>query len=489
MRCLYIYCFICSLFTLLACTRELPSVTQPGETEICPDYIGVTVPINIAPLNFRFANQRMDGMVRFKVGDNELVVVADNGAFSIPEKEWRSLTKEASGKEIDVNLYFREDGSGWKEMEFPIYISADSIEPYLAYRRIFPGYRMWNEMGIYLRCVETFEERPILTNNETNNSCMNCHSFSERNGDRLLFHQRGSHNGTYIVEGDKVRRISLERDGKPASFVYPYWHPSGRYVAFSTNETHQDFHQHDANRIEVYDVRSDLLIYDVDNGVAFSSPLLASKSSLETFPTFTPDGKSLIFCSADSVDMPDEYRKIGYNLLRVDFCPENGMIGERVDTLYNANRSGGSATFPRVSPDGRWLLFTLSDYGTFPIWHKEADLYMMDLSTSAIVPLSHVNSQNVDSYHSWSGNSRWFVFSSRRGDGLFTRPYFVHVDGEGRCSKPFILPQEQADYYDRSLYSFNVPELLSTPPSLSRRAAVEATFNKETYIVKGIEGL
>ena len=107
-------------------------------------------------------------------------------------------------------------------MSFPIYVSRDSVDAYLVYRRIFPGYRMWNEMGIYQRCVENYVEKSILDNQSTNNSCMNCHAFCERQGEQMLFHQRGSHNGTYLIDHRQVKKIALERDGKLASFVYPY---------------------------------------------------------------------------------------------------------------------------------------------------------------------------------------------------------------------------------------------------------------------------
>ena len=285
-----------------------------------------------------------------------------------------------------------------------------------------------------------------------------------------------------------MERIALERDGKPASFGYPYWHPSGRYVAFSTNETHQDFHLADRNRIEVYDMESDVLLYDTERHRAFTVPQLASKGRFETFPTFTPDGRSLIFCSADSVRMPADYRSVRYHLLRVDFSPESGEVGSRVDTLFNADKAGGSARFPRVSPDGRRLLYTVSSYGNFSIWHKDADLRMLDLRTGETDSLPGVNSPDVESYHSWSGNSRWFVFSSRRGDGLFTRPYIVHVDERGRCGKPFLLPQAEPDYYGRSLFSFNIPELARTPVAVSREELVEASRRAETRVVKLAEG-
>ena len=105
-------------------------------------------------------------------------------------------------------------------------------------------------------------------------------------------------------------------------------------------------------------------------------------------------------------------------------------------------------------------MLTESAYGNFSIWHRDADLRLIDLTTGHIDSLSTVNSNDVESYHSWSSNSRWFAFSSRRGTGLYTRPYICHIDANGVAAKPFLLPQESAEYYDRLLTSFNIPELV-----------------------------
>ena len=131
--------------------------------------------------------------------------------------------------------------------------------------------------------------------------------------------------------------------------------------------------------------------------------------------------------------------------------------------MVNGQRSmvnvPSSVSHPRISPDGRYLLYTVADYGTFPIWHPEADLQMMDLKTGRIDTLAIVNSEKSDTYHSWSSNSRWFVFASKRDDGLYGKPYFCYVDKEGKAHKPFCLPQEHPTFYDNNLKSFNAPEL------------------------------
>ena len=87
----------------------------------------------------------------------------------------------------------------------------------------------------------------------------------------------------------------------------------------------------------------------------------------ETFPTFSPDGKTLYFCTAEARPIPQEYSEVKYNLCSVSFDPVTRAFGAQVDTLYNAKSGGMSASFPRVSPDGRYLLYTLSGYGNFSI--------------------------------------------------------------------------------------------------------------------------
>ena len=74
------------------------------------------------------------------------------------------------------------------------------------------------------------------------------------------------------------------------------------------------------------------------------------------------------------------------------------------------------------------------------------------------------NSEDTESFHNWSTNSRWLVFSSRRDDGLFTRPYFCHIDSKGVVSKAFMLPQRNPRrFYCERFFSFNVPDFIVAP--------------------------
>jgi Tol biopolymer transport system component len=143
----------------------------------------------------------------------------------------------------------------------------------------------------------------------------------------------------------------------------------------------------------------------------------------------------------------------------VPFDASTGRLGEQVDTLIAADKMGKSVTWPRPSYDGRYIMYTQTDYGYFSIWHPEADLWLLDLQTGESRPLKEVNSASSDSFHNWNTNSRWFLFTSRRDDGLYSRIYFASVDKDGKATKPFMLPQRNPKtYYRRLLYSYNTPD-------------------------------
>ncbi len=110
----------------------------------------------------------------------------------------------------------------------------------------------------------------------------------------------------------------------------------------------------------------------------------------------------------------------------------------------------------------------MSAYGNFTIWHADSDLYLMNLKTSEITKLD-INSNFSDSYHSSSSTGRWIVFSSRRFNGLFTRPYFAYFDTNGKTHKPFLLPQGNPGFYKTFLKSYNVPEFVTGKINLGPR--------------------
>lgn len=477
-------CLYWLLATLLSCSGPVKiDRTADRMPDIFPDYAGVTVPPNIAPLNFALKGRPSEARALFSFGGETFEVRGGKEGFVIPPSRWHRLLEAAAGDSVRVTVRAKEKG-GWVEYRpFAVWVAPEKVDAYLAYRLIDPGYELWNKMGIYQRNLESYEQSPILENKMSGNNCMNCHSFCMQDPEKMLFHTREKFPGTILVDEGKIEKLNTQTKETISSLVYPSWHPSGKYVAFSVNTTKQAFHLNDKNRIEVYDEASDVVVYDVERHEIVTSPLLFSKDAFETFPTFSPDGKTLYFCTAEARPIPQEYSDIRYNLCSVSFDPSTRTFGSRVDTLYHAGEGGMSASFPRVSPDGRYLLYTLSGYGNFSIWHKDADLYLTDLSTGASRPLTEVNSNDVESYHSWSSNSRWFVFSSRRIDGLYTRPYIAYIGEDGTVGKPFLLPQKEVDFYHAFMKSYNIPEFVKGKVKVrGRQLAVRVRDDKGTQV-------
>ena len=456
------YKYIALLILFFSCSDSVQvSETLDRKPAIVPDYADITIPANIAPLNFSLKDSVEDAQVVLSYAGQQVEVRAKDNQFVFPISKWKKLLSSATGNTVEVVVRVKEKGKWLEYAPVKWSVAAEPIDPYIAYRLIAPGYTLWNKMGLYQRNLENYTETPIIENKMSGRNCVNCHSFCMQNPDKMLFHMRETYPGTILVDGDKIEKLNTKTEQTISSLVYPSWHPSGKYVAFSVNNTKQGFHANDRNRIEVFDEASDVVVYDVVKHEVVTTARLFSKDAFETFPTFSPDGKTLYFCTAAPRPIPEEYSEIKYSLCSIGFDPDTRSFGSVVDTLYNASVSGQSASFPRVSPDGKHLMYTLSGYGNFSIWHKDADLYMADLSTGESTPLDILNSDDVESYHSWSSNSRWVIFSSRRIDGLYTRPYIAYIDENGQACKPFLLPQKDTGFYDRFMMSYNIPEFIT----------------------------
>lgn len=463
-------------FSMISCVESVHDAAAIDmQPSIYPDYVGVTIPLNIAPLNFEMADSGaiiIDAVITAPDGTTMHSDGKKGTDFNI--NKWQSLLNCAVGDSLIVNVSAKYN-DGWKTfMPFSIYVSPDSIDYGVTYRLIEPGYEVWSKMGIYERNLSSFDERALIENTQFQ-GCVNCHSTSRANTEDMTLHIRGSHGATLLQLDGEMKAYNTATPKTLGLCVYPYWHPQGRYLAFSTNNTQQVFHEKDMKRVEVFDAASDIQIYDKESNELILTPLLKRDTVMETFPVFSADGRTLYFCEARQLPLDNyEYETIHYNLCSIAFDPKTGTFGNKIDTLINAEAEGKSISFPRPSYDGRYLCFTLADYGQFSIWHKEADLYLLDLQAdsisylstkaSAISCMDAANSADVESFHNWSSNSRWMVFSSRRDDGWFTHLYFTHIDEKGRSTKAFMLPQrEPKSYYDNLFMSYNVPEFITAP--------------------------
>ena len=455
----------------------LPETADEAGTvpAIWPDYADVTIPVNLAPTNF-LIKQEGEAFVTQIRGANRLSAVVAGKTVRMKEAFWKKLLAENAGGEIVFTVYVKNDGR-WTVFEpFSCRVCADRIDPFVAYRLIEPGYEFYRRITLNTRSLESFDEQIFVDNDVTNKkTCVNCHSFQNRETDHFLFHARRAFGGTILVQDGKPTKLGTKSPSLNLPAVYPSWHPTLPLIAFSSNRTKQLFHSIDPDRIDVLDLYSDLTLYDV--AANRFTPFPETRTVYETFPSWSPDGKTLFYCAADLVlgepadSMPLEemyesgahgkvYNQFRYNIMKMSFDPQTRKFG-KAETVVDAAAENHTALHPRLSIDGRYLVYTKADFGTFPIWHRESDLWLLDMETGAERAIDEINSPDVESWHTWSSTGRWMVFSSRRDDGAYTRLYFAHFDENGRFAKPFLLPQKNPEENITRMKSYNVPEFIT----------------------------
>lgn len=510
--------FVCLL--LIAACSSRPTAVPTTFTELAdsaaifPDYRDVTIPPNIAPLNIKVTDAEATEFV-VEIGDLVAEATKD-GKTDIDTTEWRQLLSHAKGQDLAVNVYAHRPGGWVRFLPFTLHVAEEDIDGFLSYRLIEPGYELYRQLGLYQRNLTNFTEAIIYENNrdfsDEDNHCVNCHNYQNYDTQHMLFHVRAAHGGTVIVDGDEAHKIAIKHDSILGAGVYPSWHPTLPLVAFSTNTTGQVFHMRHEEKIEVLDVASDLLLYDAETNSV--NNVLRTDKYLETFPCWAPDGSRLYFCRATRPveDTPENmpmqmalhYDSLLYDIYSMPFDPATRTFGEpRLEV--DASSQGHSISVPRVSPDGRFLLYTLGDYGQFHIWHNSADLWVKPLSDSSEgegsqhnvipnqarpllptggvgegpYPLTAANSPKAESYHSWSSNGRWIAFVSRRLDAAYSRVFIAYFDRDGHAHKAFLLPQRDPDYNTFLLKSYNVPELTKSAVKVSTEKLNHVVYHTE----------
>ena len=478
--------FLAVAMLLLASCASNPDVPYSSKEAKClpaiyPDYCNVTIPCNIAPLNFMLPADQFEACVaRLTTPDGQQQTYGNGVKVLIPEEEWHDMLDNSKGRSIKVEVWGKKAEEWLSFTPFEIQVANEPIDDYLSYRLIEPSYVAWDFMEIAQRNITTFEETQIFNNEITctdkaTGQCINCHSYQNYKTDNMLFHVRKSNGGTVLVNDGKVSKVNLKRDYTISGGVYPAWHPKEKLIAFSTNLTRQSFHTQNLNKIEVFDLASDMILYDVKT----DSVTIVSNDSilLEVYPTWSPDGKYLYYCK--SVPLPEEmkgqeinitYQKIQYNLYRRSFDVATHGFGEE-ELVFDAASINKSVTLPRISPDGRYILFAIGQYGCFHIRHNDGDIVCMPLDQefplTQTIDLSKVNSNGrPDSYPSWSSNGHWIMVASRREDGNYCRVYFSYFNN-GKAEKAFLMPQEDPELNTFLLKSYNRPEFMVEPVKIS----------------------
>jgi len=447
---------------IISCGRGPDSASDTEErADIFPEYYDLTLPPNIAPLNFVIKEPGSRFRVKIWAGVSEPIVIAQHSpSIEIPLGKWQKLLTENAGDQLWVDIWSRGEGKWHKYKTIEHLIASDPIDSYLAYRIVHATYLKWRDMGIYQRNLNNFEEDPLIENSSTGHGCMNCHSFANNDPSKMMIHFRILHPGTLIWNDGELSKVDTRAHNTLSAGIYPDWHPGGKHIAFSTGQISPHLTTRSDKVVDVADRTSDLMIYDIENDKVLTSSVV-STSRRENMPRWSPDGRILYYLSAPEAIAGDDESLLHsrYSLMKVRYSIKGNKWGEP-EMVLDADSTGKSISMPAISPDGKYMICSMSDYGYFTIFHKQSDLYRIDLESGAYTRLD-LNSESADSYSSWSSNGRWLVFSSKRMDDVFSRPHIAYVDANGVAHNPFVLPQKDPEMYDRLLANYNLPKMIT----------------------------
>ena len=396
---------------------------------------------------------------------------------------WEEIRKRAAGRKATVEIT-----AAGAQAQVRIAISKDPVGAPIFYRDV-PLMPTELEKGVIkpiipsavpliawrLRDVSEDASRVLMEGLPT---CANCHSFS-RDGKWMALDVDGPQNdkGMYAIAAITPRMAIRNEDvftwndfpdkppGKRTIGFMAQISPDGRYAVTTVNEDVFVANFKDYRFLQVfYPTRGILAWYNRATGRIRALPGADNPSFVQTNGVWTPDGKFLVFARATARDAYPEGRKmaqfagdpreppIQYDLYRMPF---NGGKGGRAKAIAGASRNGMSNSFPKVSPDGKWIVFVEARNGQ--LMRPDSRLYLVPAEGGTARRL-RANTARMNSWHSFSPNSRWLVFSSK-SRSPYTQMFLTHIDEEGNDSPAILI--ENSTAANRAV---NIPEFVNVVP-------------------------
>ena len=333
-----------------------------------------------------------------------------------------------------------------------------------------------------LRSIDRLDSRAVLKDMHT---CANCHSFSG-DGKTMGIDMDGPQNdkGLYAVVSVKPQTVIRSQDmiswnpTQDRQFAFnrvgfmSRISPNGRYVVTMVTSAQRpsENNYYVANFLDYkflqvfYPTRGVLYWYDRVTGERHPLPGADDPDYVQTNGVWSPDGKYVVFARAQAKDPyppggklathandPAEVQ-IQYDLYKVPF---NDGKGGKAEPIAGAAANGMSNSFPKVSPDGRWIVFV--EAHNAEVMRPDGQLYIVPFEGGKARRM-RANMYPMNSWHSWSPNGRWLVFSSK-SRGPYTRMFLTHVDPDGTDSPAIYIDNPTA-----ANRAVNLPEFVNIPP-------------------------
>ena len=312
--------------------------------------------------------------------------------------------------------------------------------------------------------------------------CGNCHSFADNGSVLGLDVDYGNDKGAYailpvsthmVMDDAKIITWSdyKRADGELTFGLLSRVSPTGRYVISTVKDRSVFVAIPDLMISQLFfPIKGILVVYDRETKTYAALPGADDPQYVQTNAVWSPDGKEIVFARTkayhaerldqqnsalvDEKDVPEftvEKKPFRYDLYRIPF--NDGKGGTPVP-LEGASGDGMSNYFPKYSPDGKWIVFTKSK--SYMLLQPDSELYIIPTAGGVARRLRY-NTARMNSWHSWSSNSRWLVFSSKV-NGPYTQLFLTHIDEDGNDSPPVLL--ERFTSPDRAA---NIPEFVRLP--------------------------
>jgi len=481
----------------------------PGNLDITYPLNGSLFPADIAAPTFRWKENENDTdnwyIVASIDGSKELVSAYSNQPHWKPNPEqWNQLKQNSQWKKIRITVTERKDDKILSSGSVTIQISKDKVGAKIFYRQVTLPFdyarKNLETISWHLGDITTDKPSTIMLANMP--LCGNCHSFS-MDGKKLgMDVDYANDKGSYaILTLDKVTTLSPDKiiswsdyrreDGVLTFGLLSQISPDGRYAPSIVKDRSIFVPKEDLFYSQLFfPIKGILGVYDSVEQKFWALPGADDPSYVQSNPTWTPDGKYIIFARAPAyyseeaerskmivlptsvaAEFIEGRRDFKYDLYRIPF---NDGKGGKAEPIPGASNNGMSNFFARVSPDGKWIVYTRAK--NFMLLQPDSRLYIIPAAGGTAREMT-CNTPAMNSWHSWSPNGKWLVFSSK-ALGAYTQLYLTHIDEEGRDTPPILLENLRSE--NRAA---NIPEFVNLQGKEWEKI-VDKFSNSDIYMIR-----